>query len=73
MVVVRGSANALVWYPMGRKVAVNARICLPDSARYITFERLDGGGRVTFGGGGCNRVIAEPAGSGDRTGGGNGL
>lgn len=59
MVAVRGSVNALVWYPLGSRVPVDARICLPAGARYITFQRIDGG-TVTYGGGGCNKRIAEP-------------
>ena len=60
MQVVRGSANALAWYPMGRRVAVDARICLPENARFVTFERLDGGGQITYGGGACNKRVQPP-------------
>ena len=59
MVVIRGSDEALRWYPKGREVRVGAKICLPATSRYITFQRLDGG-TVTYGGGGCNQVITEP-------------
>lgn len=72
MVVVRGSPNALAWYPIGRKVPVSGQVCLPANARYVTFQRTDGG-TVTFGGGGCNKVIAEPPASGERAGAGSGL
>lgn len=71
MVVVRGSPNALAWYPIGRKVPVGGQVCLPANARYITFQRADGG-TLTFGGGGCNKVIAEPPASGERAGAGSG-
>ncbi|MCR2832377.1 hypothetical protein [Parerythrobacter lacustris] len=71
MVVVRGSPNALAWYPLGRKVPVSGQVCLPANARYVTFQRTDGG-TVTFGGGGCNKVIAEPPQSEGRAGAGNG-
>lgn len=71
MVVVRGSPNALAWYPLGRRVPVSGQVCLPDNARYVTFQRTDGG-TVTYGGGGCNRVIAEPPQSEGRAGAGNG-
>jgi hypothetical protein len=71
MVVVRGSPNALAWYPIGRKVPVNGQVCLPANARYVTFQRTDGG-TVTYGGGGCNKVIAEPPQSEGRAGAGSG-
>ncbi len=71
MFVIRGSDNALVWYPMGRVVPVNARICLPAGARFLTFQRSDGG-TVTYGGGGCNKVIEEPRRNGEEAGAGSG-
>ncbi|MCP5384799.1 MAG: hypothetical protein H6920_00605 [Sphingomonadaceae bacterium] len=68
MSVVRGSPNALAWYPLGRIVAVDAKICLPANARFVTFQKMDGG-LVTYGGGGCNKLIREPPPSGQRGGG----
>ncbi|GAA4642420.1 hypothetical protein GCM10023115_05630 [Pontixanthobacter gangjinensis] len=60
MVVLRGSANAIALYPKGRIVAVSGRICLPSYVRFLTFQRLSGG-LVTYGGGGCNKRVEEPA------------
>jgi hypothetical protein len=71
MIVIRGSANALVWYPKGRRVAQDARICLPAGARYITFQKTTGG-TVTYGGGGCNKVVKEPPDATGRAGAGSG-
>lgn len=60
MQVVRGDAGALAWYGIGRTVPVDARVCLPETARFITFERLDGGGQITYGGGDCNKAATPP-------------
>nr|WP_137677134.1 hypothetical protein [Parerythrobacter lutipelagi] len=61
MQVIRGSADAIKWYPIGRIVPVSGEICFPSEVRFITFERLDGAGFVTYGGMGCNnQVIAPP-------------
>ncbi len=68
MIVIRGDENSLRWYPVGRRVRLNARICLPADARYITFQRIDGG-TVTYGGGGCNVAIEEPPRDSDNSGG----
>nr|WP_137677135.1 hypothetical protein [Parerythrobacter lutipelagi] len=60
MQVVRGSADAVRWYPIGRIVPVSGRICFPTNVRFITFERLDGGGLITYGGEGCNQRVSAP-------------
>lgn len=67
MMVLRGSANAIALYPKGRVVAVDGRICLPASAKFLTFQRRDGG-LVTYGGGGCNKSVKEPSNAGQTDG-----
>jgi hypothetical protein len=59
MLVIRGDDIALGWYSEGRRLPVLARICLPDTAKYITFQRTDGG-TITYGGGGCNKLADDP-------------
>lgn len=59
MLVIRGDDIALGWYGEGRRLPIRARICLPDNAQYITFQRTDGG-TVTYGGGGCNKRADDP-------------
>ena len=60
MHVVRGDEKSLAWYGIGRQLRIDARLCLPGDARFITLERLDGAGRITYGGGGCNKRTTAP-------------
>lgn len=71
MLVIRGSRTGLAYYPAGSRVRTNSRICLPPNAGHLTFQK-EAGGLVTYGGGGCNRSIAEPDPGVGREGGGNG-
>lgn len=58
MVVIRGDAYALRFYPLGRIVRQNARVCLPAGALYLTLQKSDGG-TVNYGAPGCNKVISD--------------
>ncbi|MEZ5692542.1 MAG: hypothetical protein R3D99_01565 [Altererythrobacter sp.] len=59
MRVIRGSKLGLAFYPVGSRLATTGRICLPPNAGHLTFQR-EAGGLVTYGDGGCNKVIPEP-------------
>ncbi|MFZ1741292.1 MAG: hypothetical protein WAT93_00470 [Pontixanthobacter sp.] len=56
MRVIRGSQQALRFYPKDRELAVNARVCLKKGAGFLTFQRK-AGGMVTYGDGGCNVLM----------------
>ncbi|MCR2832376.1 hypothetical protein [Parerythrobacter lacustris] len=58
LVVIRGDAYALRFYPVGRIVRQNASICLPAGALYLTLQKSDGG-TVNYGAPGCNKVISD--------------
>lgn len=58
LVVIRGDAYALRFYPVGRIVRQNARICLPAGALYLTLQKSDGG-TVNYGAPGCNKIISD--------------
>jgi len=66
MLVIRGDDAALSWYGKGRRLPLRARICLPDNAQYITFQRTDGG-TITYGGGGCNKRADDPTTAADES------
>ncbi|MCR2832378.1 hypothetical protein [Parerythrobacter lacustris] len=73
MVVTRGSGDALKKseYAIGSKVPLNQQVCLPKKSGYLTFQRSSGG-TVTYGGGGCNKVVKEPPDATGRAGAGSG-
>jgi hypothetical protein len=71
LIVIRGSERSLAFYPVGSRLADSARLCLPAGAGFITLQRTTGG-TLTYGDGGCNRVIEEPEAQGDSSGVGNG-
>ena len=71
MIVIRGAEVARRFYPLGSRVRTGGRICLPPSSGFLTFQREEGG-TLTYGEGGCNRAIAEPAASDQSAGAGSG-
>lgn len=70
MFVLRGSPAALAWYPLGTRVRVDGRVCLPPFSGSVTFQREEGG-LVTVEGGTCRakqedvRVDGQGPGGGD--------
>lgn len=70
MFVLRGSPAALAWYPLGTRVRVDGRVCLPPFSGSVTFQREDGG-LVTVEGGTCRakqedvRIDGQGPGGGD--------
>jgi len=66
LIVIRGSELSLAFYPVGSRLAANARLCLPAEAGFITLQRTSGG-TITYGDDGCNKRADDPTTAADES------